>query len=111
MHDATKLVIITESILLDRIADLLLAKGATGYTHVRAGGKGSRGKRSGHLGSPSGLDANVKIEVIVADHAMAEDIADAVASAFFENYSGITYLEPVEILRPHKFAVSAHEEA
>jgi hypothetical protein len=33
----------------------------------------------------------------------AEGIAEKVATTYFNNYSGITYLQDVEILRPHKF--------
>ena len=47
--------------------------------------------------------ANVKIEVITASREMAEQIAEKVAAQYFENYSGVTYLEEVEILRVHKF--------
>ena len=104
MHDATKVVIITERILLDRVAEIIEAQGATGYTYVSAGGKGSRGKRTQNRAQVSGLGVNVKIEVLTSK-LTAEAIADAVAEEFFENYSGITYLEPVEIIRPEKFAI------
>jgi nitrogen regulatory protein PII len=102
-YTATKIVIITEKIIFEKIVKLIDAAGASGYTVVAAAGKGSRGVR------PSGRAAvvdeltNVKIEVITADRDMAIGIADQVASRFFQDYSGITYLEPVEILRPHKF--------
>lgn len=103
MYVAQKVVIITERVILDQVATVLEAQGATGYTHVNAGGKGSRGKRSANRPGVSGTSSNVKIEVIVATLELAEAIADAVASRFFENYSGITYVEEVQILRPHKF--------
>ncbi|MCE8007235.1 hypothetical protein [Aestuariivita sp.] len=103
MYTAQKVVIITERVILDRVAEIIEAQGATGYTHVSAGGKGSRGKRSSNRPGVSGISANVKIEVIVGSLEMAEAIADAVAGAFFDNYSGITYVEEVQILRPHKF--------
>ena len=41
--------------------------------------------------------------MICGDAETAERIAGKVAETYFENYSGITYLEDVEILRPHKF--------
>jgi hypothetical protein len=47
--------------------------------------------------------SNVKIEVITADRSKATRIADQVAERFFGNYSGIIYLEGVEVLRPQKF--------
>ena len=105
MHTATKLVIITERSVLDGVAALLEEGGATGYTYVDAGGKGSRGKRQTRNAGLSGVMANVKIEVVVSDHDMAERILNSVAERYFQNYSGIAYVEPVEILRPHKFKV------
>ena len=77
--------------------------GASGYTVVAAGGKGSRGVRSSDR--PAVVDAfsNIKLEVITASREMADRIAEEVAARYFENYSGITYLEEVEILRPKKF--------
>ena len=38
---------------------------------------------------------------------MAETIVDQVTEKYFDNYSGITYLENVEILRPKKFGSEA----
>lgn len=102
-HDASKIVIITEKIIVDGVARILEDQGATGYTVVAAGGKGSRGVRSATRPAIVADFSNVKIEAIVPDMAMAERIADAVAAEFFQNYSGITYLEPVQILRQHKF--------
>jgi nitrogen regulatory protein PII len=105
MYQATKIVIITERTILDAVTALIEAGGATGYTHVDAGGKGSRGKRSANRPGISGVMANVKIEAIVSDKAKAEAIITAVSEKYFKHYSGIAYVEPVEILRPHKFEV------
>lgn len=103
IYKATKIVIITEKLIFNGVAKIIEEEGASGYTMVAAGGKGSRGIRSS--GRPAVVDAfaNVKVEVICASKGMAERIADRVANQYFENYSGITYLEEVEILRPHKF--------
>lgn len=100
---ATKIVIITEKLLSDQVAALIEEEGATGYTVVAAGGKGSRGVRRSSGAMIADAFANVKFEVICKNYEMAERIADRVAERYFKNYSGITYLEPVEILRPHKF--------
>lgn len=105
MYQATKIVIITERTILDGVTRLIESGGGTGYTHVDAGGKGSRGKRSANRPGVSGVMSNVKIEAIVSDKAKAEAIITAVSETYFENYSGIAYVEPVEILRPHKFEV------
>ncbi len=102
-HKATKIVIITEKIIFDGVTQIIEDAGASGYTVVAAGGKGSRGIRSSDR--PAVVDAfsNMKIEVITASREMADRIADEVAARYFDNYSGITYLEEVEILRPRKF--------
>ena len=102
-HKAKKVVIITEKLILGNVLKIIEDAGATGYTVIAAGGKGSRGVRSEDR--PKVVDAfsNVQIDVIVGSDATANRIAEEVANRYFENYSGITYLEDVEILRPHKF--------
>ncbi|NBB92604.1 MAG: hypothetical protein GVY32_05480 [Gammaproteobacteria bacterium] len=102
-YKATKVVIITEKLILAKVTKLIEAAGATGYTITPAGGMGSRGVRSTNRAAVIDEFSNVKIEVITGDKQAANRIADEVAEQFFENYSGITYLEEVEILRPHKF--------
>jgi nitrogen regulatory protein PII len=102
-HKATKVVIITEKIILEKVARLIESAGARGYTVTPAGGKGSRGVRSTSRANVIDELSNVKIEVITGSKDAANRIADEVAEQFFENYSGITYLEAVEILRPDKF--------
>ncbi len=100
---ATKVVIITEKVILEKVARLIEAAGARGYTVTPAGGKGSRGVRSTSRAAVVDEFRNIKIEVITGSKEAANRIADEVAEQFFNNYSGITYLEEVEILRPHKF--------
>lgn len=106
MYPATKIVIITETSILDGVASLLEEHGASGYTYTAAGGKGSRGiRRIDRAPQVASILENVKIEAIVPDHEVAERITQAVVDAYFEHYSGITYIVPVEILRPAKFKV------
>lgn len=102
-HIASKVVIITEKLIVDKVTDLIEACGGKGYTIVAAGGKGTRGVRS--TGRAAVVDelSNVKIEVITANREIANRIADAVADKFFDDYSGITYFEEVEILRRERF--------
>ena len=47
--------------------------------------------------------ANIKIEVIVTDEKMAHEIAEKVAEDYLSNYSGIVFLENIQIVRPEKF--------
>ncbi|MEM7053360.1 MAG: hypothetical protein AAF446_02315 [Pseudomonadota bacterium] len=102
-YKASKVVIITEKMILDKVAALIEAAGARGYTVTPAGGKGSRGVRSTNRAAVVDGFSNVKIEVITSSKDAANQIADQVAEQFFDNYSGITYLEQVEIVRPDKF--------
>ncbi len=100
-QEVSKLVIVTERLLLKEITKIIESAGATGYTVVAAGGKGSRNVRSS--GQPAVMDSftNIKIEVLVADRAVALGISDEIAGRFFDNYSGITYVSEAEVLHAH----------
>lgn len=104
LYKAIKVIIVTENLISRGVCQIIEACGATGYTIVAAGGKGGREKRSTAERACVIEDfANVKIEVIVHDKKLAEEISDKIVHEYFTNYSGITYIEEVEILRPEKF--------
>ncbi|MEO0378040.1 MAG: hypothetical protein AAF329_26280 [Cyanobacteria bacterium P01_A01_bin.17] len=100
---ANKLVIVTEKLLLKKIAKIINEAGATGYTVVDAGGQGSRNVRSSGKPSVSDTSLNIKIEVLTENRDMAVKISDEVAARFFEDYSGIAYLCDAEVLSAHRF--------
>jgi nitrogen regulatory protein PII len=101
---ATKLVIITEKLLLKKIAKIIDEAGATGYTVLETGGKGSRNVRDPDRPRLSETDSNIKFEVLTRDRDMAVQISDKVAEEFFDDYSGIAYLcDVMEVLHAHKF--------
>jgi nitrogen regulatory protein PII len=101
---ASKLVIVTEKLLLKKIAKIIEQCGATGYTVVEAGGKGSRNVRSSGQPNVSDTTVNIKFEILTPSREMAVQISDEVAAQFFENYSGITYIcDGMEVLHAHKF--------
>lgn len=100
---ASMLVIVTEKLLLKKIAKIIDEAGATGYTVTEAGGKGSRNVRSSGQPSVSNTTSNVKIEVLAENRDMAMKISDEVAAQFFDNYSGIAYICDAEVLSAHKF--------
>ena len=102
-HKAKKIVIITEKLILNGVTKIIDECGGTGYTVMAAGGKGTRNLRSTDRAAIVEAFANVKVEVITANEEIANRIADAVAEKYFKDYSGITYLQDVEILRPRKF--------
>ncbi|MCT7985250.1 hypothetical protein NG796_18415 [Laspinema sp. A4] len=101
---ASKLVIVTEKVLLKKVAKIIEEAGATGYTVVPAGGKGSRGVRSSGQPTVSDAFSNVKFEVLTPNRDMAVKISDEVAAQFFDDYSGIAYIcDVMEVLHAHTF--------
>ncbi len=102
-RQASKLVIVTEKLLLNKIVKIIDESGATGYTVVGAGGKGSRNVRSSGQPTVGDVYSNIKIEVLTASRDIAVKISDEIAANFFEDYSGITYICDVEVLYAHKF--------
>lgn len=98
---ATKLVIITEKVLLRELGQLVQRAGASGYTLTSAGGVGSRNIRSSGQPTVSDTYSNIRIEVITASEELARSIAKQVADRYFANYSGIAYLDEVEVLFAH----------
>lgn len=100
---AKKLVIITEKILLKKIVKIIEESGATGYTVLETGGKGSRNVRSTGQPNVSDTEANIKFEVLTPDRIMAEKIADQVAVQFFIDYAGMIYICDAEVLYGHSF--------
>jgi nitrogen regulatory protein PII len=101
-QQASKLVIITEKVLLKDVVKIIVAAGATGYTVTAAGGQGSRNTRSSGQPAVSETFSNVKLEVITTREEMARQIADTVANKYFSNFSGIAYLDAIEVLHAHK---------
>ncbi|MBE9138208.1 hypothetical protein IQ254_13600 [Nodosilinea sp. LEGE 07088] len=100
---ASKLVIVTEKVLLKKIAKIIDEAGATGYTVVETGGKGSRNVRSSGQPIVSDIESNIKFEVLTENRDMAEKIADQVGIKFFNDYAGIAYLCEAEVLFGHSF--------
>jgi nitrogen regulatory protein PII len=87
---AKKLVIVTEKILLKKVAKIIEEAGASGYTVMDTGGKGSRNVRSSGQPHVSETDSNVKFEILTPDRIMAQNIAKQVADQFFLNFAGLT---------------------
>ncbi|EDX70963.1 hypothetical protein MC7420_8214 [Coleofasciculus chthonoplastes PCC 7420] len=101
---ASKLVIVTEKVLLKKVGKIIDEAGATGYTVVDAGGKGSRNVRSSGQPSVSENFSNVKFEILTPNRDMAVKISDEVAAKFFDDYSGISYIcDVMEVLHAHTF--------
>ncbi|NET51174.1 MAG: hypothetical protein F6K09_21355 [Merismopedia sp. SIO2A8] len=103
-QQATKLVIITEKLLLKKVAKIIDEAGAPGYTVIETGGRGSRNVRSSGQPTVGDRFSNIKFEVLTPNRDMAVKISDEVATRFFDDYSGIAYLcDVMEVLHAHKF--------
>jgi nitrogen regulatory protein PII len=100
---ANKLVIVTEKVLLKKVAKIIEECGAKGYTVMQSGGRGSRNVRSSGQPSSSDIEANVKFEILTENRQMAEDIADKVAIKYFNDYAGIAYICSAEVLYGQSF--------
>ena len=89
--------IICEPVLLNSVLVLTKEFGATGNTLTEVRGEGNGEKRSGEI-----PDLKLKIE-IVAEPELAIEIMKAVGERFFGNYSLITYMSDVQVVRAEKF--------
>jgi nitrogen regulatory protein PII len=104
LYHARKVVIITEQLISNEISALLDTAGAPGYTVTLVGGKGSRDLRPTSDQASVVQDfANIKFEVIVDDDTLAESIIGAAVDRYLKRYSGIAFVENVEVVRPEKF--------
>ncbi|WBQ10354.1 hypothetical protein L2D01_00955 [Hyphomonadaceae bacterium ML37] len=102
-HKATKIILVVERLLRDRVIAIIEAEGAKGYTVTEGAGKGEHGLHgTDRPGIAPGFNI-VRIEVIVASRDAAERIARTTAQRYFTDYSGIVYMNEVEVLRPEKF--------
>ena len=104
-YPATKLVITTEQFLSERVCEIIEESNAKGYTIVPAGGKGLPNPKHPTLKQATVVEGfdNVKIDVIVHERAIAEEIAKRVLEECFVDYPGVMYLEQVEVGRPERF--------
>ncbi|MDJ0685418.1 MAG: hypothetical protein QNJ84_12005 [Alphaproteobacteria bacterium] len=100
---ATRISIIAERLIQDGVVRIMEEAGATGYSFFEGGGKGGHGFHPTHRPSIVEDFAIVKIEAIVSSRAVAEQIAEQVAAAYFGDQSAVMYLHEVEVLRPEKF--------
>ena len=77
-QQASKLVIVTEKLLLKKIAKIIGKNGAKGYTVIPADGRGTRNVRSSGQPTVSDRFSNIQIEVLTSDRDMAINIADEI---------------------------------
>lgn len=90
--------IVSESVLVERLVELLKANGATGYSVTDARGEGSRGRRVGEIPGD-----NVRIESLVSASVAQRVLEDLVAS-YFANYAVVAWVAEVQVVRGEKYA-------
>ncbi len=98
LHPMKLVTIICESVLEERVVELLRECGAHGHTASDVRGSGNQGDRSADM-IESG---NVKIKAIVKP-AVAEILLQKLQDDLFKAYAMIAYETDVRVLRPEKF--------
>ncbi len=98
LHPMKLVTIICESVLEERIVEVLRECGAHGHTAFDVRGSGRQGDRSADL-IESG---NVQIEVI-AKPSVAETMLARLHADFFQDYAMVAYESDVRVMRPEKF--------
>lgn len=93
----TKITIITENLLKDRILKIIKSRGAKGYTLTKVEGEGSRGDNTSDWEGRSD-----KIETLVTSK-IADAIVEDLSDCYFEDFSVVVWLSEVQVLRGGKF--------
>lgn len=100
---AVKLTVIVERLLKPAVERLLTDEGVTGWSVFPGGGWGAQGLHRAEAAQVVREFAIVKIEAVLRNRATAERIAETLTNEYLADQSGIVWLSPVEIWRPHKF--------
>ena len=103
VYQATRVTIIAERLLEQRITDIINKAGASGYTILDGSGKGQHGRHMTKGAAVINSFSILKIEFVILDRDIALSVADEVEQTCFNNYSGIVYLSNVEIIRKERF--------
>jgi nitrogen regulatory protein PII len=97
---SVKLLTITCEILAQtNVIDILQKHGVSGYTFYEVGGNGSKGIRGQGFQS----EKNIKIEVILQEKKLS-DVLEEIARTLFSDYTIITYVSDVGVVRIEKFS-------
>ena len=92
------LTIITLDTLETTLVKIVRARGASGYTIVRAHGAGSSGEVSGELD----INTNIMFQVIVPQGRMSE-VLDDLEALLQEGHHLTVFVSDVAVLSPEKF--------
>lgn len=99
LYDTKLLTIICEALAQKNITDILEKNNASGYTFYEVGGNGSKGIRGQGLQN----EKNIKLEVILQEEKLYR-ILEEIARTLFSDYSIVTYVNDVGVIRIEKFS-------
>ena len=102
-HAASKITVVAERLLQKKLIKEIEDAGATGYTIVEGSGKGKHFVRSGDRATVIKAFSIIRIEAIFAEEETARDLVNTIAETYFNDYSGIVYLSPIEVIRKDIF--------
>lgn len=94
----SKVTIVAERLLKERLIAMIRDEGATGYTLTAVEGEGSRGIRASDWEG-----RNIQIETIVSLKS-ADAIIERLSEDYFEHFAVIAWVGEVSVLRGSKFA-------
>lgn len=95
--------VICEAALEQELTQAISKFGASGYTVSDARGKGAHGVRDASWPE----NANIRIEVL-CDESIASRILDLLVDNYYTNYTLVTFVSDVGVLRPGKFSSVNH---
>jgi hypothetical protein len=90
--------IITSDVLEDKLVGYIRARGASGYTIVRARGAGSSGEQMGFLD----IDTNIKLHVIMPLDRVG-GLLDDLEKLINKGHHLIVFVSDVSVMSPEKF--------
>ena len=90
--------VICERTLEQELTQAVSTLGASGYTVSDARGKGAHGLRDASWPE----NANIRIEIL-CDEPIASRILDLLVDNYYANYTLVTFVGDVGVLRPGKF--------
>ncbi|MGE0640713.1 MAG: transcriptional regulator [Thermoanaerobaculia bacterium] len=96
-HAMKLMVIVVESVLMERVLADLKRLGATGYTITDARGGGSRGLRVGEVPGD-----NKRIEVLMDDET-AGTMLELLSERYFPSYAIAAWVSDVVVVREGKY--------
>ncbi|WP_119394489.1 P-II family nitrogen regulator [Salinibius halmophilus] len=102
-HSAKLVSIVTEKVFEVEIIRLLEKAGVKGYTIFEGGGSGSFHHHHDNISPMIDGFRIVKIETIMSDATLAEQIAMSLVEEFFSEKPGVVSLSDVEVFRNQKF--------